>query len=243
MQSTLKSLIKLIYSSPCNTPTVWPKFPHLTHLSNPLCFNNVTTLPPRSTLNTCIHLPTVYTTWHLLFARGRWRHLSTIDVGLVWCVYLRKGSSGGSYTRKEGVDGVFMQLLVVPLCPHRGTECNNKKFSVRLYICDLWLVATFPCVVKACPPRPNTIQDYCKYVHRPFPIGFVSSRRRSASRVKLWSTGGPPSSCSFRNHTLDMGFFKARLASVIYFMPVNLICSQRIYKRNSCVTTALKQTK
>lgn len=172
-------------------------------------------------------LPTVYTTWHLLCACGRWRHLSTIDIGLVWCVYLRKGSSGGSYTRKEGVDGVFMQLLVVPLCPHWGTEYNNKKFSVRLYICDLWLVATFPCIVKACPPRPNTIQDHCKYVHRPalpFLIAFVSSRRRSPSGVKLSSAGGSPSSCSFRNHTLDTGFCRARLASVIYFMPVNLIC-------------------
>lgn len=171
--------------------------------------------------------PTAYATWHLLCARGRLKHLSTIDIGLVWCVYLRKGSSGGSYTRKEGVDGVFMQLLVVRLCPHWGTECNNKKLSVQFYICDLWPVATFPCVVKACPPGPNTIQDRLKYVHRPalpFPLAFISSRRRSRSGVKLSSAGGPPSSWSFHNHTLDTGFSMARLASVIYFMPVNLIC-------------------
>lgn len=218
---------------PQKNRSIWYTQVHVTH---PLCGLSFLNVPIWATLHVPIMwphflhdqhstlastFPTVYTTWHLLCVRGRLRHLSTIDVGLVWRVYLRKGSSGGSYTRKEGVDGVFMQLLVARLCPHRGAECNNKKLSVRLYICDLWPA------VKARPPRPNTIQDRLKYVHRPalpFPLAFISSRRRSRSRVKLSSAGGPPSSCSFRNRTLDTGFSMARLASVIYFMPVNLIC-------------------
>lgn len=217
--------------------SIWYTQVHVTH---PLCGLSFLNVPVWATLYVSIMwphflhdqhsstFPTVDTMWHLLCVRGRLRHLSTIDIGLVWCVYLRKGSSGGSYTRKEGVDGVFMQLLVVRLCPHWGTECNNKKLRVRLYICDLWPVATFPCVVKACPPRPNTIQGRLKYVHRPafpFPLSFISSRRRSRrSGVKLSTAGGPPLSRSFCNHALDMCFSTARLASVIYFMPVNWIC-------------------